>query len=113
MLLRTATLLDVTIVTIYRALKVQVRQLRVLIMETLQQCFTPFNNYIGYFNINWLNEAETTPLYNLFVRDLNYRQLEQSSTTDYRATIDRIYTMQFSRAPMTIDILQTFFTDHA
>ena len=38
------TLPDVTVVAIYRA---QVRQLRVLLMETLQQCFTPFNNYIG------------------------------------------------------------------
>ena len=56
--LRPATLPDVTIFAIYRSLKVQVKRLCVSLKETLEQCFTPFNIFIGDFNINWLNEAE-------------------------------------------------------
>lgn len=109
--LRVASLPDVTIVAIYRSPKVQVRQLCISLMETLGQLCTPFNIFIGDFNINWLNDTERTPLYNLFVRDHNYRQLVLPFTTDYRTTIDHIFT-NLPESQVSMDILETYFSDH-
>lgn len=65
---------------------------------------------IGDFNVNWMNEVERRPLYNLFTQQ-NYKQLISQYTTDNRTIIDHIYT-NISDFHVTSGILETYFTDH-
>ena len=50
-----------------------------LICSTLRDIMitlpTVHNIFIGDFNHNWLNKHERTPLYNLFVHELHYKQM--------------------------------------
>ena len=79
--------------------------------QTLQSLSIQFNLFIGDFNVNWLNNLQCTPLYNLFIRDNAYRQLVQCSTTDSSICIDHIYT-NLPKAQVNFGILETYFSDH-
>ena len=73
-----------------------------------------YNIIIGDFNVNWMNEIERRPLYNLLVTERNYKQLISHYTSDNRTTIDHIYTnfLPHSHADTTSGTLETYFTDH-
>ena len=60
--------------------------------EALSLFGSQFNICIGDFNINWLDESNRRPLYNLFVNCTNYRQLISTYTTDNQTTIGHIFT---------------------
>ena len=65
----------VTIIGIYRSPRIPVQQLLAALSEVLMLCSSQFNIFVGDFNINWLDEANRRPLYNLFINENNYRQL--------------------------------------
>ena len=81
--IKITSLVDWTIIGIYRSPKVPVRQLCQAIAEILSSIM-PDNNIIilGDFNINWLVETERTPLCNLLVRDKHYKQLTDCVNVD-------------------------------
>lgn len=78
----------------------------VLFSQALQ-----LNVLIGDFNIDWLENAERTSLYNLFVRDHGYKQLVSSYTTDNKTCIDHVYT-NIPISNIKVEVLETYFTDH-
>ena len=80
-------------------------------MELLTLHCSDFKVFIGDFNVNWLNEKERIPLYNLFIIDHSYRQLVSCYTTDTRTTIDHIYT-NLPENQVNSHILETYFFDH-
>lgn len=69
------------------------------------------NVFIGVFNIDWLENAERTSLYNLFVRDHGYKQLVSSYTTDNKTCIDNVYN-NIPISNIKVEVLETYFTDH-
>ena len=111
--IKITSLVDWTIVGIYRSPKVPVRQLCQAITETLNNIM-PDNNIIilGDFNINWLVETERRPLFNLLVRDKHYKQLISTYTTDNKTLIDHIYTNIKSHSDIQTGVLETYFSDH-
>ena len=44
-------------------------------LEVLRHISSEYIIIIGYFNVNWANEVERTPLYNLLIREKNYKYL--------------------------------------
>ena len=70
-----------------------------------------FNILIDDFNVNWLDESNRRPLYNLFVNCNNYRQLISTYTTDNQTTIDHVYT-NLPESQANAHILETYFSDH-
>ena len=66
---------------------------------------------LGDFNVNWLNETDRKPLYNVMVTDNNYLQLIKDFTTDNKTLIDHIYCRTISEH-LNSGILETYFTDH-
>ena len=50
------------------------------------------NVIIGDFSINWAQESTRQSLYNLMIKEKNFRQLIPGFTTDNRAIIDHLYT---------------------
>ena len=100
----------VTIIGVYRSPKVPVRQLCDALNEMLILSSSQFNIFIGDFNVNWLDESNRSPLYNLFVNN-NYRQLVSCYTTDNQTTIDHIYT-NLPQSQTKVHILETYFSDH-
>ena len=107
---RLSTLLNVTVIAIYRSPKISVRILCSSLIEILQNMSSQFNVIIGDFNVNWMNEVQRRPLYNLFVQQ-NYKQLISQYTTDNRTIIDHIYT-NIPDLYVNSGILETYFTDH-
>ena len=101
----------VTIIGVYRSPKIPVQQLCHALNEVLSLSSSQFNIVIGDFNINWLDESNRRPLYNLFVNENNYRQLITSYTTDNLTTIDHIYT-NLPESQTNAHILETYFSDH-
>jgi endonuclease/exonuclease/phosphatase (EEP) superfamily protein YafD len=101
----------VTIIGIYRSPRIPVQQLLVALSEVLMLCSSQFNIFVGDFNINWLDEANRRPLYNLFINENNYRQLVYSFTTDNCTLIDHIYT-NLPESQAKSHILETYFSDH-
>lgn len=67
-------------IAIYHSPKVSITQLCRALREVLMQQ-SPFDIVVGDFNVSWLNESQRVSLYNLFVRDNNYRQLVIHFTT--------------------------------
>ena len=108
--MRLSTLLNVTVIAIYRSPKISVRLLCSSLIEILQTMSLQYKVIIGDFNVNWMNEVERRPLYNLFTQQ-NYKQLISQYTTDNRTIIDHIYT-NISDFHVTSGILETYFTDH-
>ena len=101
----------VTIIGVYRSPKIPVQQLCHALNEVLSMSSSQFNIFIGDFNVNWLDKSNRRPLYNLFVKDNNYRQLVSSYTTHNRTTIDHIYT-NLPESQANAHILETYFSDH-
>ena len=69
------------------------------------------NIVIGDFNVNWLVNSERQLLYNVMVRDNNYRQLIIDVTTDNNTLIDHIFT-NIPDSETASGVLETYFTDH-
>ena len=83
----------------------------IALMQLLVLHSSEFNIFIGDFNVNWLDEKERIPLYNLFVQDHSYRQLVASYSTETRTKIDHIYT-NLPESDVNLHILETYFSDH-
>ena len=81
-------------VYIYRSPKVPITQFCInALREVLSHLTTQYSVFIGDFNLNWVNETDKVPLYNLFITEhINYRQLVSLYTTDNKTAIDHIYT---------------------
>ena len=101
----------ITIIGIYRSPRVPVSQFCTALRQTLLLSSTKSNVFIGDFNINWLNEYQRRPLYGLFVKDNNYRQLVSCYTTDNQTCIDHVYT-NLPETHVNVNILETYFSDH-
>ena len=76
------------IIGIYRSPVVSIGDLCSAVRETLNSISTQFNVFMGDFSVNWLNDSQSTPLYNFFIRDNAYSQLVTGSTTDSNTCID-------------------------
>ena len=111
--IKITSLVDWTIIGIYRPRKVSLRQLCQANAETLN-AITPDNNIIilGDFNINWLVETERRPLFNLLVRDKHFKQWISTYATDNNTVIDHIYTNINSHLDIQAAVLETYFSDH-
>lgn len=111
-IMKVVSLPHTTVMGIYCSPKVPIREMCASLREvlTLHVC-SEFNVIMGDFNINWLNEKDRTPLYNLFIREHNYRQLVSCYTTDNRTCIDHIYT-NLPESQIHFQILETYFSDH-
>lgn len=102
----------ITIIAIYRSPNVTIRQLCVALDEILNlPSMTQLKILIGDFNVNWLNHLERTAVYNLLVRDNQYRQLISCYTTDNKTCIDHIYT-NLPETVVKANVLETYFSDH-
>ena len=110
-ILRFMIIPHITIVAVYRSPAVSITQMCSAVRQTLQSLSSQFNLFIGDFNVNWLNNSQRTPLYNLFIRDNAYRQLVQYRTTDSSTCIDHIYN-NLPEATVNFGILETYFSDH-
>ena len=82
-----------------------------LALRNILASSSQYNVFIGDFNVNWLSEIHRIPLYNLFIRDHNYRQLVCSYTKDNRTAIDHIYT-NLPDSQVNLHMLETYFSDH-
>ena len=105
---------NVTITAIYCSPKISLTLLCRSLIQVLDNISFQYNIIIGDFNVNWMNEIERRPLYNLLVTERNYEQLISPYTTDNRTIIDHIYTnfLLDSHADTTSGTLETYFTDH-
>jgi len=110
-IMRFMALPHVTIIGLYRSPGIPVTQLYAALRAIFTLLSTQHNIFIGDFNVNWFNESQRTTLYNLFVRDNNYRQLVSSYTTDNKTCIDHIYT-NLPKSQVNTLILETYFSDH-
>ena len=108
--MRFLNLPHVGIIGVYRSPRIPLRQLCEAFSELLHQPSSHANIFIGDFNVNWCNETERAPLYNLFVRN-NYRQLVSCCTTDSKTCIDHVYT-NLPETQINLLILETYFSDH-
>lgn len=109
--MRVSSLPNITIIAIYRSPKISLRLLCESLNEILDSASSQYTVIIGDFNVNWMNEMERRPLYNLLVNAKNYRQLISSCTTDNGTIIDHIYT-NMPTSQINSGILETYFTDH-
>ena len=87
----------------------------IALMQLLVLHSSEFNIFIGDFNVNWLDEKERIPLYNLFVQDHSYTYnlfvQDHSYTTETKTKIDHIYT-NLPESDVNLHILETYFSDH-
>ena len=95
-IIKVVTIPHVNIIGVYRSPKVSVRQMCPALTQILNSCCSDFNVFLRDFNVNYLIQKEKVPLYNLFIRESNYRQLVSSYTTDNRTTNLTIYIYQFA-----------------
>lgn len=100
-----------TIIGVYRSPKVPVTQLCIALRQVLLHTTTQYNIFLGDFNVNWLNQTDRVPLYNLFITENNYRQLVSLYTTDSKTAIDHIYT-NLPESQAKLHLLETYFSDH-
>ena len=101
----------ITIIGVYRSPRVPLTDLCEALKEIIDQTSSQCNIFIGDFNINWLNETERRPLYSLFIREYNYRQIVSCYTTDSKTCIDHIFT-NLPESQIKMHILETYFSDH-
>ena len=109
--LRFIMLANITIIAIYRSPRIPAALLCSTLRDIIITLPTVHNIFIGDFNLNWLNKHERTPLYNLFVHELHYKQLVSCFTTDNRTCIDHIYT-NLTESNVKAHVLETYFSDH-
>ena len=102
---------NVTVIAIYRPPQISLTALCQSLIEVLRHISSESVIIIGDFNVNWVNEVERRPLYNLLIREKNYKQLISHYTTDNRTIIDHIYT-NIPDLYTTSGVLETYFTDH-
>ena len=110
-ILRFIIIPPVTIVGVYRSPAVSIRELCSAIKETVEALPTQLNIFIGDFNVNWFNTLQRALLYNLFIRDSDYRQLVTCCTTDSKTCIDHIYT-NLPELQISNQVLETYVSDH-
>ena len=91
--------------------KVPITQFCIALREVLSHLTTQYNVFIGDFNLNWLDETDKVPLYNLFITEHNYGQLVSLYTTDNKTAIDHIYT-NLPESQIQLHLLETFISDH-
>ncbi|XP_078368705.1 ATP-dependent DNA helicase Pif1-like [Oculina patagonica] len=109
--LKITALQQLTVIGVYRSPKVPITQLCRTLRPLLSEHSHTFNIVLGDFNVNWINETERRPLYNLFITEFNYSQLISSYTTDNKTAIDHIYT-NITDCPIASGTLETYFSDH-
>ena len=100
---------DINIIAVYRSPQIPLTQLCL----ALQHIVNHSNNniFIRDFNVNWLIEVERQSLYNVMVRDNDYRHLINNSTIDNNALIDHIYTNIVNVQTLSGN-LETYLSDH-
>ena len=96
---------------IYHSPSVPTLQVCSALSNVLFSQASQLNVFIGVFNIDWLENAERTSLYNLFVRDHGYKQLVSSYTTDNKTCIDNVYN-NIPISNIKVEVLETYFRDH-
>ena len=101
----------ITIIGVYRSPKVPITLFCIALREVLSHLATQYSVFIGDFNLNWVNETDKVPLYNLFITEHNYRQLVSLYTTDNKTAIDHIYT-NLSESEIQLHLLEIYFSDH-
>ena len=69
------------------------------------------NVIIGDFSINWTQESTRQSLYNLMIKEKNFRQLISGFTTDNRTIIDHLYT-DLIEEKIYAGTLESYFSDH-
>ena len=104
-------LAHIAIIAIYRSPRIPAALLCSTLRNIMITLPTVHNIFIGDFNLNGLNKHERTPLYNLFVHELHYKQLVGCFTTDNRTCIDHIYT-NLTESNVKAHVLETYFSDH-
>ena len=77
---------------LYRSPEVSIPHLLSALCTILGQHSSSQNVIIGDFSINWAQESTRQSLYNLIIREKNFRQLIFGFTTDNRTIIDHLYT---------------------
>lgn len=108
-IIRLEKLHQVTIVSIYRSPKVAISHMCTALQHILAQLSTQLRIFIGDLNVNYLvDNTQQVSLYNLFIRDHKYRQLVLCYTTDYRTTIDHIFT-NLPESQINMQVLETYF----
>ena len=100
----------VTIIALYRSPKVPSAQLKQVLLHFLDVFAPQPCIFIGDFNVNWFNETQRIPLFDLCGR-YNLRQIVSYPTTNRRTCIDHIYT-NIPESQVQTYPLETYFTDH-
>ena len=95
----------------YRSPSIALSRLLSALRTILDEDSSSQNIFIGDFNINWMAETDRQSLYNLMLRENDYRQLISSFTTDNRTLIDHLYT-NLIEEEINAGILETYFSDH-
>ena len=70
----------------------------------------PFCVILGDFNIDWNDDVQRSTLFNQMIT-YGYRQHIVGYTTDYRTTIDHIYS-NLTESRVKTGIRETYFSDH-
>jgi hypothetical protein len=102
---------DLTVITLYRSPQIATSRLISALRNILDRNSSSQNVIIGDFNVNWAVESGRQSLYNLMIRENNYRQLISGFTTDNRTVIDHLYT-NIIEEEIHAGILETYFSDH-
>ena len=102
---------NLTIIGLYRSPSIALSRLLSALRTILNEDSSSQNIFIGDFNINWMAETDRQSLYNLILRENDYRQLISSFTTDNRTLIDHLYT-NLIEEEINAGILETYFSDH-
>ena len=102
---------NLTIIGLYRSPSIALSRLLSALRTILDEDSSSQNIFIGDFNINWMAETDRQSLYNLMLRENDYRQLISSFTTDNRTLIDHLYT-NLIEEEINAGILETYFSDH-
>ena len=108
--IKVATRQELTIIGVYRSPRIAASLLCSALVDVVTQDTSEQNIIIGDFNMDWMAESQRQALYDVMVRDNNYRQLISKCTTDNHTTIDHIYTNIVSS--VNSGILETYFSDH-
>ena len=77
---------------LYRSPEVSIPHLLSALCTILGQHSSSQNVIIRDFSINWAQESARQSLYNLMIKEKNFRQLIFGFTTDNRTIIDHLYT---------------------
>ena len=101
----------VTVIGIYRPPGISIGDLCSALRREIQLVSSQYAVFIGDFNVNWFNESQRRPIYDLFISQSNYKQLVKEYTTDNKTCIDHIYT-NLPDSLITANVTETYFTDH-